>query len=77
NKSIPQAESPLASWLSYLEKLHIKSIDLGLESVSQVAARLDILKPSPFVFTGAGTNGKGTTWRTRESVLIAAGYRVG
>ncbi|MDI5454354.1 hypothetical protein MJM04_30560, partial [Salmonella enterica subsp. enterica serovar Cerro] len=42
---------------------------------SQVAARLDILKPAPFVFTVAGTNGKGTTCRTLESVLIAAGYR--
>ncbi|MDI5454616.1 hypothetical protein MJM04_35715, partial [Salmonella enterica subsp. enterica serovar Cerro] len=42
NKSIPQAASPLASWLSYLENLHSKSIDLGLERVSQVAARLDI-----------------------------------
>lgn len=77
NKSIPQAASPLASWLSYLENLHSKSIDLGLERVSQVAARLDILKPAPFVFTVAGTNGKGTTCRTLESVLIAAGYRVG
>ncbi|SUH14511.1 folylpolyglutamate synthase [Salmonella enterica subsp. enterica] len=72
NKSIPQAASPLASWLSYLENLHSKSIDLGLERVSQVAARLDILKPAPFVFTVAGTNGKGTTCRTLESVLIAA-----
>lgn len=49
NKSIPQAASPLASWLSYLENLHSKSIDLGLERISQVAARLDILKPAPFV----------------------------
>ncbi len=40
-----------------------------------MAARLDILKPAPFVFTVAGTNGKGTTCRTLESVLIAAGYR--
>ncbi|ELF6581513.1 bifunctional tetrahydrofolate synthase/dihydrofolate synthase [Salmonella enterica] len=77
NKSIPQAASPLASWLSYLENLHSKSIDLGLERVSQVAERLGILKPAPFVFTVAGTNGKGTTCQTLESVLIAAGYRVG
>ena len=77
NKSIPQATSPLAAWLSYLENLHSKTIDMGLERVSQVAARLDVLKPAPFVFTVAGTNGKGTTCRTLESVLMAAGYRVG
>ena len=50
---------------------------MGLERVSRVAARLDVLKPAPFVFTVAGTNGKGTTCRTLESVLMAAGYRVG
>ena len=77
NKSIPQATSPLAAWLSYLENLHSKTIDMGLERVSQVAARLDVLKPAPFVFTVAGTNGKGTTCRTLEAVLMAAGYKVG
>lgn len=76
-KRIPQATSPLAAWLSYLENLHSKTIDLGLERVSQVAARLDVLRPAPFVFTVAGTNGKGTTCRTLEAILLAAGYRVG
>ncbi len=75
--STPQATSPLAAWLSYLEQLHSKPIDLGLDRVSQVAARLDVLRPAPFVFTVAGTNGKGTTCRTLESILLAAGYRVG
>ncbi|HAH9920741.1 TPA: bifunctional tetrahydrofolate synthase/dihydrofolate synthase, partial [Escherichia coli] len=50
-KRTPQAASPLASWLSYLENLHSKTIDLGLERVSLVAARLGVLKPAPFVFT--------------------------
>ena len=77
NKRILQATSPLAAWLSYLENLHSKTIDLGLERVSQVAARLDVLRPAPFVFTVAGTNGKGTTCRTLESILLAAGFRVG
>lgn len=76
-KRTPQAASPLASWLSYLENLHSKTIDLGLERVSEVAARLGVLKPAPFVFTVAGTNGKGTTCRTLESILMAAGYKVG
>ncbi len=77
NITLPQATSPLAAWLSYLESLHSKAIDMGLERVSQVAARLDVLKPAPFVFTVAGTNGKGTTCRTLESMLMAAGYKVG
>ncbi|WEF29433.1 bifunctional tetrahydrofolate synthase/dihydrofolate synthase [Klebsiella aerogenes] len=75
--SIPQATSPLATWLSYLEHLHSKAIDLGLARVSEVAGRMAVLKPAPFVFTVAGTNGKGTTCRTLESVLMAAGYKVG
>lgn len=74
---IPQATSPLVTWLSYLENLHSKTIDMGLDRVSQVGARLDVLKPAPFVFTVAGTNGKGTTCRTLESMLMAAGYKVG
>ncbi|EPK7770257.1 MULTISPECIES: bifunctional tetrahydrofolate synthase/dihydrofolate synthase [Klebsiella] len=74
---IPQATSPLATWLSYLEHLHSKTIDLGLARVSEVAQRMAVIKPVPFVFTVAGTNGKGTTCRTLESVLMAAGYKVG
>jgi len=77
NITLPQATSPLAAWLSYLENLHSKAIDMGLERVSQVAARLDVLKPASFVFTVAGTNGKGTTCRTLESMLMAAGFKVG
>ena len=75
--SPPLATSPLATWLSYLEHLHSSTIDLGLDRISQVAGRMAVLKPAPFVFTVAGTNGKGTTCRTIESVLMAAGYRVG
>lgn len=74
---IPQATSPLATWLSYLEHLHSKTIDLGLARVSEVAGQMDIAKPAPFVFTVAGTNGKGTTCRTLETILMAAGYKVG
>ncbi len=74
---IPQATSPLATWLSYLENLHSKTIDLGLARVSLVAEHLDVLQPAPFVFTVAGTNGKGTTCRTLEAILMAAGYTVG
>ncbi|WP_380179484.1 bifunctional tetrahydrofolate synthase/dihydrofolate synthase [Kalamiella sp. sgz302252] len=75
--NLPQATSPLVTWLHYLENLHSQAIELGLARVQRVAAQLDLLKPAPFIFTVAGTNGKGTTCRTLETLLIAAGYRVG
>ncbi|SQI41762.1 Bifunctional protein folC [Leminorella richardii] len=74
---IPQATSPLAAWLYYLERLHSQAIELGLERVRAVAASLDLLHPAPFIFTVAGTNGKGTTCRTLEAILMAQGLRVG
>ncbi len=74
---IPQAASPLATWLYYLENLHTTAIELGLSRVHKVAAAMDVLKPAPTVFTVAGTNGKGTTCRVLETALMAAGYRVG
>ncbi|ARA75726.1 bifunctional tetrahydrofolate synthase/dihydrofolate synthase [Pectobacterium brasiliense] len=73
----PQATSPLVTWLHYLEHLHAQAIDLGLERVKQVAEHLQLLQPAPTVFTVAGTNGKGTTCCTLESILLAAGLRVG
>ncbi|MFL1803467.1 bifunctional tetrahydrofolate synthase/dihydrofolate synthase [Plesiomonas shigelloides] len=73
----PQATSPLATWLSYLESLHSTTIDLGLDRIRQVAQQLALQKPAPLVITVAGTNGKGTTCRTLEIILLQAGYRVG
>ena len=74
---IPNAMSDLETWLCYLEQLHPSSIELGLERVKSVAERLDLLQPAPYIFTVAGTNGKGTTCRTLEMILLAANKRVG
>lgn len=74
---IPDLHSSLSDWLDYLENLHNTPIDLGLERVQTVAKRLGLLKPVSFVFTVGGTNGKGTTCRVLETVLLEAGYRVG
>ncbi len=76
-QSNPKATSSLATWLCYLENSHSSTIDLGLHRVGDVAKKLDLLHPAPYVFTVAGTNGKGTTCRTLESILMCAGYRVG
>ncbi|HDR0641630.1 bifunctional tetrahydrofolate synthase/dihydrofolate synthase [Pasteurella multocida] len=71
------ATSPLAQWLSYLENSHFKAIDLGLDRIKSAAKALDLLTPAPFIITVGGTNGKGTTCRLLETVLLKAGYRVG
>ncbi len=66
----------LADWLSYLESLHPKTIALGLERVAQVKQRLN-LDPDFPIITVSGTNGKGSVCAMLESILHAAGYRVG
>ena len=66
----------LAEWLSYLESLHPKTIELGLERVAQVKQRLNLAPDFPVIVVG-GTNGKGSVCAMLEAVLHAAGYRVG
>jgi dihydrofolate synthase/folylpolyglutamate synthase len=66
----------LADWLTYLESLHPKTIALGLERVAQVKQRLNLQADFPIITVG-GTNGKGSVCAMLESILHAAGYRVG
>ncbi len=66
-----------ARWLAWMETLHPREIDLGLDRVRAVGANLG-LERLPFpVVTVAGTNGKGSTVAMLEAILHAAGYRVG
>lgn len=67
----------LNAWLTYLETLHPRRIDLGLERLSAVARRLGLLPCSVPVITVAGTNGKGTVVRCATALLVAGGKRVG
>ena len=67
----------LADWLAYIERQHPKSIDMGLERVREVAARLRLEKPAKQVVTVGGTNGKGSTVAFIEAIARAAGWRVG
>jgi dihydrofolate synthase/folylpolyglutamate synthase len=69
--------STLDAWLRWQETLHPSAIDLGLERVAEVAARLHVLPLAPTIFTVGGTNGKGSTVAMLEAILRAAGYRVG
>lgn len=66
----------LSDWLTRLESLHPKTIELGLERVRQVKDRLGIRFDCPVITVG-GTNGKGSTCAMLESILLQAGYRVG
>lgn len=66
----------LPDWLSYLESLHPRTIELGLERVRAVKARLGLEPGFPLITVG-GTNGKGSTCAFLEAMLSAAGYEVG
>ncbi|WP_459618420.1 bifunctional tetrahydrofolate synthase/dihydrofolate synthase [Bordetella sp. 2513F-2] len=70
------AATPLPQWLEYLESIHAKPIDLGLDRVRQVADRL-ALRLDAIKFVVGGTNGKGSTCAMLEAILLAAGYKVG
>jgi len=66
----------LPDWLNYLERLHPKSIDMGLARVAQVKSALALTPAFPIITVG-GTNGKGSTCALLEEILCRAGYRVG
>lgn len=70
-------EKDLDAWLSYIDQQHSASIDMGLERFARVLANLNLQQPAPVVITVAGTNGKGSTVRVMESLLLQAGKRVG
>ena len=67
----------LDEWLAYIEQQHPSSIELGLERVREVAARLRLDQPAKQVITVGGTNGKGSTVAFIESIARCAGLKVG
>ncbi|WP_448217426.1 bifunctional tetrahydrofolate synthase/dihydrofolate synthase [Endozoicomonas sp. 2B-B] len=68
----------LSDWLDWLENTRPEhEMELGLDRIRKVAKRLDLIKPAPLVITVGGTNGKGSTVAILESILLAAGYKVG
>lgn len=66
----------LNEWLAYLEAMHPIAIDMGLERVALVGARLELRFNCPVITVG-GTNGKGSTCALLESMLMQGAYRVG
>ena len=66
----------LQDWLAHCESLHPKAIEMGLERVQAVVARMGLRFDCP-VITVAGTNGKGSTCAMLEAIALHAGYRTG
>lgn len=74
----PQSQLPstVEAWLTYIESLHPKTIEMGLGRVQAVAKRLGLAYPFTVITVG-GTNGKGSTCAMLERIYTMAGYRVG
>ena len=66
----------LKQWLAYIEALHPKSIEMGLDRVNEVVSHM-ALESLPPIISIAGTNGKGSTCAMLEHIYSKAGYRVG
>lgn len=76
---MPHPQRTLAEWLAHIERQHPQAIQMGLERVREVAARMGmgLQRLAPRVVTVAGTNGKGSTVAFIEAIARAAGWRVG
>ena len=72
----PDLPDSLDGWLALLEQRHGQRIELGLERVAAVRDRM-VANTDAIVITVGGTNGKGSCCAMLESILLAAGYRVG
>lgn len=66
----------LQEWLTFIERQHIRPIELGLDRLRAVSQTLGQRQTCPVILVG-GTNGKGSTCAMFERILISAGYRVG
>ncbi|MDN3399122.1 bifunctional tetrahydrofolate synthase/dihydrofolate synthase [Psychrobacter sp. APC 3426] len=78
NPIIPNEHSSLTEWLDYMQQIHVSAIDMGLSRVLPVAEALGVVqsaKDDAYVFTVAGTNGKGSTTAVIAQMCQAAGYK--
>lgn len=74
---MPTHTDSLPVWLAWLEQLHPAEIDLGLDRLQAVMARLALPTAQARVITVAGTNGKGSTATLIAELLRAHGFSVG
>ena len=74
----PTEHSSLTEWLDYMQQIHVSAIDMGLSRVLPIAEALGVVqsaKDDAYVFTVAGTNGKGSTTAVIAQICQAAGYK--
>ncbi|WP_201611096.1 bifunctional folylpolyglutamate synthase/dihydrofolate synthase [Psychrobacter immobilis] len=74
----PTTHSSLSEWLDYMQQIHVSAIDMGLSRVLPVAEALGVVqsaKDDAYVFTVAGTNGKGSTTAVIAQMCQTAGYK--
>lgn len=69
--------STVSDWLTFVSSVHPAEIELGLDRVKEIAARLNLLSPSCTAIIVGGTNGKGSCVAGLAAIYRAAGYRVG
>ena len=78
NPTSPNETASLTDWLDYMQQIHVSAIDMGLSRVLPVAEALGVVqsaKDDAYVFTVAGTNGKGSTTAVIAQLCQAAGYK--
>src|SRR5215207_3691859 len=66
----------LAEWLQYIERVHPRAVEMGLERVNAVKHALGLAPRFPIITVG-GTNGKRSACAMLEAILATAGYKVG
>ena len=75
------AQASLTQWLEYLQTLHPVSIDLGLERVKAVAAKLDIILPRyNILIAGKSDNSSDddmVIWKFESSGVIDTSFASG
>ncbi|HEX2827931.1 MAG TPA: bifunctional tetrahydrofolate synthase/dihydrofolate synthase [Burkholderiales bacterium] len=70
------AGATLDEWLTHIERVHPRAIEMGLDRVNAVRDAMGLTPSFPIVTVG-GTNGKGSACAMLEAILDEAGYRVG
>ncbi|HLB56508.1 MAG TPA: bifunctional tetrahydrofolate synthase/dihydrofolate synthase [Coxiellaceae bacterium] len=63
------------AWFAHIKTLHEKRTDFSLDRVDQIAKHLQLKNFSCPVITITGTNGKGSTAKTLESIYFQAGFK--
>uniref|UniRef100_A0A1A9Z1K0 Mur ligase central domain-containing protein n=1 Tax=Glossina pallidipes TaxID=7398 RepID=A0A1A9Z1K0_GLOPL len=74
---IPNNYSKISDWIQHIENIHHKDIDLRLDGTYHIASNLGLLKPAPIVIIVGGTNGKGSTCRLIETMILCSKKTVG